>query len=82
MSPMHRQRVARGHLGMPRGRARRLRASFSAPARPPDSILYRDARVLDDPGGAGPVRTPWSRALILNRIGKGSCETHGKRGRI
>ena len=24
----------------------------------------------------------WSRALILNRIGKGSCETHGKRRRI
>jgi hypothetical protein len=27
-----------------------------------------------------PARTPWS--LILNRIGKGSCETHGKRHRI
>ena len=32
--------------------------------------------------GAGLVRRPWSRALILDRIGKGSRETHRKRRRI
>jgi hypothetical protein len=32
--------------------------------------------------GAGPVRRPWSRALTLNRIGKGSREPHGKSRRI
>jgi hypothetical protein len=30
-----------------------------------------------------PISVPDGRAaLILNRIGKGSCETHGKRSRI